>query len=347
MAGIIQKMGAVLLSALFLFFCSGALAQTDSASSPQADSSAADAQTPSAQDIVNQANNAVNFDQLTAPSVVASISSSGPVGSVATLNAAVDNIDENTALFQWYVDDEAVPSLSGIARTTFSFATTKLLHLVRVAVLVGGQKVTENTVSVQSFNVALVWKTDTFVPPEYGGKALPTAGSRVTVSALPEIRNENPDDLLYSWYLDGESQVRSVGGEQDFTFVVAQTSGSVPVMVDVATPTGSLRIRKAITIPVVKPSVVLQPADAVSVARGAKTTVEALPYYFHIVTLNQLSYDWVFVGSSVRGVPPDPNVLSLIIPENSAAGAEWLSLKTQNLSAPAEQTTANVQINVY
>lgn len=303
---------------------------------------------PGAQDIINQANNDVGggLDQLSAPAVSLSVSVSGPVGSTATLSASTDNINQSTATFEWYVDDQATPSLSGFARTTFSFVTQKPLHLVRVVVLVGGNKVAENTVSVQSFNVALAWYADTFVPAAYDAKALPSVGSRVTVSALPEIKNENPDDLLYTWYLDAESQVRNISGEQDFTFVVTKNVSSVSVMVDVSNQSQSIQIRKAIVIPVVRPSVVLSPSTPVSVARTAKTTIQALPFYFHIGTLNQLSYAWTFLGTLVYGVPPDPNVLSLIIPQSSNTGTEWLSLEVKNQSIPEEQADAQIQVTV-
>ncbi|MBI1755095.1 hypothetical protein HYR65_02315, partial [Candidatus Azambacteria bacterium] len=198
---------------------------------------------PSAQDVSAQAASDLNLDEFSAPSVDLVVSASGKMGTGASLAAKTTNIDDNAATFEWYLDDELAPSLVGRAKTAFSFTTSKPSHLVRVVVSINNKKVAENTAAIHSFNVALAWHTDTFVPAEYEGRALPIVGSRVTVSALPEIKNEQPEDLLYTWYVDAESRVRNVVGEQDFTFTVTKNVRFVSIIVEVSNQGQSITVR--------------------------------------------------------------------------------------------------------
>lgn len=234
----------------------------------------------------------------------------------------------------------------GVARTSFSFVMTKPAHRVKVTVSEGGELLAENAVSVRALSVALVWHTNTFVPAEYEGKALPSVGSRITAFALPEFGNEDPGDLLYTWYVDAESQVRGVAGEQEFSFVVTKNASFISLIVEVSNQAQSLSSRQGITIPVMRPSVVLAPSAALYTVPGAKTAVRALPFHFHITTLNELSFIWSFSGTSVRGVPPDPNLLTISVPENSSRGSSFLSVEASNQSAPGEIARAETQVTI-
>ncbi len=217
---------------------------------------------------------------------------------------------------------------------------------MRLVISADGKKIAENTVSVNSFNVALVWSTDTFVPGSYDAKALPSVGSRVAVAALPEIRNEKPEDLLYTWYLDAESRVRNVIGEQEFVFTITKNVTSVSIIVEVSNLSQSLSVRSAINIPVVRPTVALSPGAPVFTVPGARTTLRATPLYFHVASMNELLFEWGFGGQSTLGVPPDPHVLTLIIPKESGTGTQMLTLTATNQRVLGEDARAEVEINV-
>lgn len=288
----------------------------------------------------------LGLDQFSAPAVDITVSAGGEIGESASLAAHTENIDNDTAVFSWFVDDEPAPRLTGRAKTSFSLVTAKSTHLVRVIVSVDGKKAAENTVPVNSFTVVLVWRANSFVPPDYEGKALASVGSRVTVAALPEINGEKPEDLLYTWYLDAELHVRSAIGEEEFSFLISKNVRSISVIVEVSNQSQSLSVRQAINISTVKPSVALLPNTSLFVAPGEKTTVRALPFYFHATTLNELSFTWSFGGQTVLGVPPDPNMLLLSIPSDSGRGMRALSVETENRSAPGEAARAEIEVNI-
>lgn len=289
---------------------------------------------------------------VSAPSVDIIISSSGAIGNTALLKAKTDNINVNASIFEWYLDDKLAPFQSGKAKTEFSFRTSKMFHIVRLVISENGQKLTENTVSVMSFNVTLAWHTNTFTPADYEGKAMPSVGSRVTVVAVPEIRNENPDDLLYTWYVDAESEIRGAVGEQEFSFNVRKNVNFVSIMVEVSTQSQSITVKGAINVPVQRPLVVLRrvkqdPTGLTSALRpGEKADFYAQPFYFHINSLDELSYEWNFAGMSILGIPPDPNLLTLSIPKDSGAGSRPLTVTVSNPRFLGEDASARMEVSI-
>lgn len=306
---------------------------------------------PTAQEISNN----LNLDQFSASSVSVVVSASGVIGTTSVLSAITNNISDNTSDFQWYLDDKLMSLQSGKARTTFSFKTTKQTHIVRLVIVENGQSIAENSVSVNSFSVSLLWSTNTFVPADYEGKALPTVGSAITLNAIPDIQGENPEDLLYTWVINSESRVRGVANEQSISFHVTKNVLSIPVVVEVSNASQSVLVRQAINIPVVHPLVVLYHYDQnptilsyrnLFLGPGEKTNVLAQPYYFHIQQASDLSYSWRFANTNAKGEFPDPNILILSIPENSGAGNTSLTVVAENPLTPGEQTTGELLVYI-
>lgn len=288
----------------------------------------------------------LGLEDLSASTVELDVSSSGTPGSTAIIRARTTNISDNTSVFDWYLDDQPMLLASGRAKTTFSFQTTKPFHVVRVVVSSEGKRIAENSASINSFTVSLVWNTDTFVPADYAGRALPSVGSRITVTAFPDIRGEAPENLLYTWYLNAESQVRNTLAEQEFSFVADKNASFISVMVEVSNLSQSVMVSKAVVIPLVKPVIVLAPSIPLSFVPGGRATLSARPFYFHITSMNDLSYTWFFGGKSIVGIPPDPQELSLVVPENSASGTQYLRVEVRNNSILGENARNDLEITV-
>lgn len=288
----------------------------------------------------------LGFDEFSAPSVELTSSSGGAIGSIISVTARTSNIDDNFVSFDWYLDDQPMLTRSGRARTSFSFTTTKPFHIVRLSIIEAGEKIAENTVSIASFNVSLAWRTNTFIPADYEGKALPIVGSTITLTAFPEIKGESPDNLLYTWSVDAESRVRNVLGEQEFSFTIMKNVSSVFVSVEVSTLNQSSTASKAINIFLAKPQVLLASSLPAFLAPGEKLELAAQPYYFNIASATDLQYEWVFGGKSALGIPPDPNTLILAIPSDSGTGSQMLGVTAENRRTPGESGRASLEINI-
>lgn len=289
---------------------------------------------------------ALGVDEFSAPSVELVVSSSGTLGGTVSIAAKTSNIDDNSVSFEWYLDDQPMLAQSGRAKTGFSFTTTRSFHTVRLSIIEDGEKIAENTAPIASFNVSLAWRTNTFVPADYEGKAMPIVGSTVTLTAFPEIKGEVPDNLLYTWSIDAESRVRNTLGEQEFSFMVMKNVSSVFVSVEVSTLNQSVTITKALNIPLVKPQILLEPGTPIFIAPGGKMELNARPYYFNIMRSTDLQYEWNFGGKSALGIPPDPNTLTLAIPSASGTGSQMLTVSAENRRTPGETGRSSLEINI-
>lgn len=297
-------------------------------------------------DVLGQAA-ALGFDDLSAPSVDLDVSSSGTPGSTAIIRARTTNIDNNTSVFDWYLDDQPMLFASGRAKTDFSFQTTRPFHIVRATISAEGKIIAENAASVHSFAVSLTWNTDTFVPADYAGKALPSVGSRIAITAFPDIRGEAPENLLYTWYVDAESQIRNALGEQEFSIIASKNVSFISVMVEISNLSQSISVSKAIVIPLAKPMVVVNNSTPLFLIPGGAATITAQPFYFHIASVNDLSFQWIFGGKTIMGTPPNPHELTLIIPQDSGSGLQYLRVEAANNVVLGERARADLAITVF
>ena len=83
---------------------------------------------------------------------------------------------------------------------------------------------TQVSMTIRPAEMALLWEaTDSYVPPFYKGKALPTADTFIKVVAMPEIKTANGivkhSNLVYSWEKDFTNVQSSSGyGKQSFVY---------------------------------------------------------------------------------------------------------------------------------
>jgi len=60
-------------------------------------------------------------------------------------------------------------------------------------------------------NITLTWSTNTYIPLDYPGKALPVKGSVIEVAANIDSQEVNPQELNYRWFLNKHLQTEQSG----------------------------------------------------------------------------------------------------------------------------------------
>lgn len=150
----------------------------------------------------------------------------------------------------------------------------------------------------------ITWRANTLAPAWYQGKILPMSGSGVTVTlagvmgtSFINLANEN-----ISWSVDGKFLQRG-RGLRTVTVTVpfgATTNRSVTAQIE-GYQGGSRLITKTISIPVVRPAVVIDASYPGSVFRSPSIRVRALPFFFNASSSQSLTYTWNINGSSPEG----------------------------------------------
>ncbi len=219
--------------------------------------------------------------------------------------------------------------------------------------------------------VTLTWSTNTYVPLDYSGKALPTRGSIIEVVANIDSKEVNPQELNYRWFLNTHLQEGQSGqGKPVLKFPVGWTSpNNQSVRVEIRDKIENLFGSAHRDIKIVEPEIVLRPmtqtaqgikkeilpleASVSSIIKKYQIRAEqeinfmAQPYFFNIQDINELIYQWRLAGK--KAIPENstqPNVLLLKIGRINKSIKQNLNILTENKRNLLERAEATAEINI-
>src|SRR3989339_2090015 len=123
-----------------------------------------------------------------------------------TINLKSYAYDLNSVLISWSLNGKA--SALGIGKKSFSTVAGKAGEEKNVVVTISlPDGTTDTKITIKPSVMVLLWQAnDSYVPPFYKGKAMPTLGSQIKIVAMPEIRNGtqivNSKNIVYVWKRD-------------------------------------------------------------------------------------------------------------------------------------------------
>jgi len=170
---------------------------------------------------------------------------------------------------------------------------TVLLGLLLVATA------SAQTVSPQ---VILTWHANNFYPADYEAKPLATPNTPISVS-VAVIKNSKLLDLSQAtimWYVD-ENLVNPGTDPEEITFTATKSAGDAHfVRVKVITQTDSYD--GSINVPVVNPQIILPvPYENQTVPAESTVSLQAIPYFFNVSALQDLSFFWKVNDQDISG----------------------------------------------
>ena len=179
-------------------------------------------------------------------------------------------------------------------------------------------------------NLELIWSSDTYVPYEYTGRALPSPGSKITVEAIVNAIG-NTFNLKYSWFLEDIFQRTKSGyGKDSFSFYVNQRGGGYhTIKAQIFNEDRSIFDERTIKIPIVEPEVAIYSSNGSSYFSDQAIKVSTIlsdkkfsfitkPYFFSIKKLTDLSFEWRFANQEpIISSAYNANILDLTITEKT------------------------------
>ncbi|MDE2399490.1 MAG: hypothetical protein KGL67_00535 [Patescibacteria group bacterium] len=170
------------------------------------------------------------------------------------LGSFATNLD--SVSISWYVNGKKVSA--GIGMKTFSVnapATGSSTTVRAVVSLVDGD-IEKKVVISPNVMVLLYQATDSYVPPFYRGKALPTVGSDIKVVAMPEAKNISPQNMLYAWKRNYTNDATGSGyGKNSLTYTNDYLSNSDNVSVTVSSIDGKYSSEASLDIGPTQPKI--------------------------------------------------------------------------------------------
>lgn len=126
-------------------------------------------------------------------------------GDLVTIELESFSTDLNRAEIVWVVD--GITLLQGVGQKEYSLSAKGLGEQTKVEITINttnGIPVLK-TVFINPQSIDLLWEAiDSYTPPFYKGKALPSRGALIKTSVLPFLKGSrgtfsNPNSLVYNW----------------------------------------------------------------------------------------------------------------------------------------------------
>ncbi len=277
-----------------------------------------------------------------------------------TLSSFVANLD--SVNIQWIVDGKNV--LSGIGKKSLAI-TAKAANIdtkVEIRILLPDGEIDKN-ITIRPGVLLLLWQAnDSYVPPFYKGKALPTPGSEIKVVAMPEVtvagKMVSPKTITYVWKQNYNNMQGASGyGKNFFTFVNDYLEGTDNVSVVANTINQQYNAESNININTTNPEISFYKKDLIlgtlwenALIDGHMTTgeeiIQAEPYFISPKNFRSpdLNFYWA-IGNRSVDVPSYIKNLLPVKPQTSTTGNTTIKLEIENTEKIYQTAKKEININ--
>lgn len=225
--------------------------------------------------------------------------------------------------------------------------------LVRTRLANGATLETKTTIA--PVRVDMLIEADTIVPAFYAGRALPSSGSTIRVTAIPFAdSSRSPNTYSYTWRV-GSTVVggSSMYGKNSVTF----SSGfdrNMNVSVDILDSNGSLITTERVNVPIFDPELHFYEVDPLAglleraiddtyIFTNEETMFRAEPYYMDRALMANRPYtEWKLNGETIQN--PSNNQQEIVLRRSGERGAFELSYHVRNLRQLLQGVEDSVEI---
>lgn len=206
-----------------------------------------------------------------------------------------------------------------------------------------------NSTPSSSARLVLTWKANTLYPSDYTGKAFPGARSSITAS-VEGYSGGKWIDLSHAsvtWLLDDKVIGRGVG-MRELMFKIPERPDSVLTLrAKAVLPSPELTLESVSSIPVMGPQVVLNtPFPSQTVAAQSRFTVEAIPYFWNIETINDILFSWTANDTQKNSLGERAISLTVGTPSNDFEKNLLVTVLLQNPKLPTEFAKQTTQLEI-
>jgi len=248
--------------------------------------------------------------------------------------------DLDRSVNTWFVNGVAVSQGPGITSFEATAGPLGSTLVVEIKAESPSGAVTTARTTVRPTVTSLAWEADTYVPPFYKGRALPSSGANIRAAAVVSFMRADgstikENDIVYTWKINGRV-AGSISGRGKSSVVIPGPLlfGETLVTVIAESTDYTYRGSATVIIPSREPYLVLyqeRPAGGIayhaalpqtSSVGDTELTFAAIPYYISTskVKSSFLSYRWLINNAPVAADPSDPSRITLYseLPEDGA-----------------------------
>jgi hypothetical protein len=254
---------------------------------------------------------------------------------------AITNLigDRAGASIRWEVNGESFPNLNNSREIEVTAPDLGEETVVAATLTLGTGRVERISTSIVPNYLDVIIEPQTHVPSFYTGRARPTVGSTVNVTALLFGITESPEDLVYTWRVNGQAiDGGSVRGGFKTNFRMP-ADFEVVLSLDVSTPSGRVLARTSEVLIGAEPELhfyenhTLYGLSSISLdnrfLNESTMTVVASPYYLDSLIYNDPDIiEWEIDGRDVA--TPVNNPYEITVSANDSVGSSQVSFRVQS-----------------
>lgn len=276
-----------------------------------------------------------------------------------SLNSYANDLD--SVLINWSVNGKSV--LSGIGRKLFSLkAPAAGAETIVTAIIALPAGNIETRMIIRPSVMVLLWQAnDSYVPPFYKGKALPSADSEIKVVAMPEVKISSglidPKNMTYAWKKDYTNDQGASGyGKNFFLYTNDYLEDSNSISVVASTVDQKYSSQASIAIGTAQPKILFYKNDnslgtiwEKILANPHKIqgdeTVVAIPYFISPKEIQnpRLIWNWFINDIIVNVLGFKKNLLPLKV-QAGTSGISKLKLEIENRDKIFQTTSKEINI---
>ncbi len=277
--------------------------------------------------------------------------------------SAVSNVfNMNGSLVTWAVNGKT--QLRGVGEKKFTFITGEVGLPISISVEVSTEDfgLLTKVIEIRPSDVDILWEADTYTPPFYKGKALPTSQSYIKAVGLPNFIAKSgkvpAKDLVYSWKKAYVSDPNNSGiGKNIYFYRGTYTFNSNVIETSVSTPDGTLSLKKQTVIPIYEPKIIFyerKPLEGIRYENAlggtfsikeSEVTLRAEPYFFSFLNAdnNGAVFSWRLDGKKLEINPDKKAEFTLRKPAGGSGHAD-ISLEIKNSGYDLQTTKKNINL---
>jgi hypothetical protein len=258
-----------------------------------------------------------------------------------SLQSILYDLDESSIV--WSEDGTVIAQGDGLKSVTIQAGGLGSSHVVE-ADISGSSGSASAQITIAPATLDLLWEADSYTPPFYQGRALPSAGGQVRVAAIPHLIRANgsavaPADIVFTWKKDGQLLESASGRGRASAVIEGPTLfGSEAITVDAVSSDGALQAETILRLADTKPRLELyedhplfgilfgQALGATTFMPDNEMTFAAVPYFAPVQSTadRNLEYDWTVNGQAV--VSDSTHADELTINAASSTGLALIAL---------------------
>lgn len=265
------------------------------------------------------------------------------------------SVDIDSSRLIWYIDGEVVKDDIGATLIKFHTNPTGTSTRIDIVIVEPNGKTFRETKVISPLDIDLLWEADTYTPPFYKGKALPTHQSMVRTTAIPFFSGTtSPSGFIYNWTMDRTTKMGGGLGKNSITIPAAWSGSKVTVGVE-ATDFGMIKAgEKYLNIKSVEPMVAfyeIHPLMGVrwnkevsSVASSGEFRARAIPYFFANEDRRdgKLLYTWKQDGQKL---PPSAFPEEYIAVKAADSNGQYVTLTVDNYRKVMQTAKSELSIS--